>query len=280
MSIRGKIKDATIADETIIKTIKNCPIKYDDTSRVLLIDADSLLYLCTYFPEDSIMEFPNEDYQIEEAKFRLRNKIQEIQNNVEEWFNIRNTFLFISGKNNFRFKLYPEYKSHREKIIKSPLLPILRKYMIEELDAIESHGAEADDYVIEAMKAYNKYCIISCIDKDVLIHAPNVPIYDYRSYNDTLGEFKYITEKESRLTRASQLIIGDSADFVPGAKGLGKAWCIKNLHENMTDYQFIKTIFKGYLHSTKNDVVEAKRQMKLYYKILKLHTLEEINKFI
>lgn len=44
----------------------------------------------------------------------------------------------------------------------------------------------------------------------------------------------------------------------------------------MTDYQFIKNIFKAYLKSTKGDSVEAKRQMKLYYKVLKLHTQEEI----
>lgn len=44
----------------------------------------------------------------------------------------------------------------------------------------------------------------------------------------------------------------------------------------MTDYQFIRAIFIGYLKSTRGDSVEAKKQMKLNYNLLKLHTQEEI----
>ena len=59
---------------------------------------------------------------------------------------------------------------------------------------------------------------------------------------------------------------------------MGKAYCDKNLHIDMTDYQFIKNIYIAYLKSNKNDNLETKRQMRLYYNILKLHTLEELKK--
>lgn len=273
--IKGNVK-TNIEEEIVIRTVKNCPSSYDNTERVLLIDADSILYFATYFPEDSVMSFPDEDSQIEEAKFRVRNKIQEIQNNIEEWYNIKETFIFIGGKNNFRYKIFSEYKAHRHLREKSPIIPIVKEYVIEELGFIESHNAEADDYVYEYAKISNGNCVVSAIDKDVFYNVPNVPIYDYRSYGETLGEFKYINEKESRLARASQIIIGDSTDGIPGAKGLGPAYCKKNLHENMTDYQFIRAIFTAYLKSNNGDSIQAKRQMKMNYKLLKLHTQDEV----
>ena len=276
--IQGPLKQ-TLPEE-IIRTVKNCPSKYDDSKRVLLIDADSIMYTATYFPEDSLIEFPTEEEQLEEAKYRTRTKLQEIQSNVEEWFNIVQTYIFIGGKNNFRYKIFPEYKANRKNVIKSPLLPFIREYMIEELKAIESHGGEADDYIIDAISESSGNCVVSSIDKDVLYYSPNTPLYDYRGYNDVLGEFKYITDKESRLARATQIVTGDSTDGVPGAKGVGKAWCDKNMHINMTDYQFIKAIFLAYLKANKNDSVESKKQIKLYYKVLKLHTRKEIDKLI
>lgn len=276
--IQGPVKQNVIED--VIRTVKNCPTSYDDSERVLLIDADSIMYTATYFPEDSLIEFPTEEEQIEEAKYRTRTKLQEIQINVEEWFNIVQTYIFIGGKNNFRYKVFPEYKSNRKNAVKSPLLPIIKEYMVEELKAIESHGGEADDYIIDAVNECSGNCVVSSIDKDVLYYSPRIPLYDYRGYNDVLGEFKYISEKESRLAIATQIITGDSTDGVPGAKGIGKAWCEKNLHSDMTDYQFVKVIYQAYLKATKNNNIEAKKQIRLYHKVLKLHTLEEIKNLI
>jgi 5'-3' exonuclease len=276
--IKGPKKQ--IEPEIVIRTVKNCPNSYDDTKRVLLIDSDSILYTCTYFPEDSIMHFPTEEEQIEEAKFRVRNKLQEIQNNVEEYYNIVSTILFVGGKNNFRYKLYPLYKANRDNQIKNPLVPIIKQYIVEQMGAIESHGAEADDYLIECLQEVKNNAVVSSIDKDIIYQSPNVPIYNYRSYDDILGEFKYVTIKESRLVFASSILCGDSTDNILGAKGIGKAYCFKNLHENMTDYQFIRAIFVAYLKSTKGDSVEAKKQIRLNYILLKLHTQEEVKNIL
>ena len=183
-----------------------------------------------------------------------------------------------TGWKGYKEENLPEYKANRKDSVKSPFLPMVRKYMIEELNAIESHGGEADDYIIDGIAISKGNCIVSSIDKDVLYYSPNIPLYDYRGHDEVIGEFKYISTKQSRLSRASQVVIGDSTDGIPGAKGVGKAWCDKNMHIDMTDYQFIKAIFQAYLKATNNDAVEAKRQIKLYYKVLKLYTLEEMNK--
>lgn len=267
-------------EEPIVRIVKNAPTKYDDTERVLLIDSDSICYTSTYFPDDGMIEFNSEKEYIEEVKFRIRNKIQEITNNVEEWYNIKSTLLFVGGKGNFRYLIYPEYKKNRKDVVKSEYFPVACKYIVEELGAIESHGAEADDYVIDCAKECNGNCVISSIDKDVLYYAPNIPVYDYRSHDNVLGEFKMINDKQSRLSRAVQIVTGDVTDGIPGAFGVGKAWCDKNMHIDMSDYQLVKQIFLAYLKSNKGDADKSKEQIRTYYKVLKLYTLEEIKQYI
>lgn len=273
--IKGDVKiNLNQETEIINRVVKNCPINYDNTERVLIIDADSIMYFSTHFPEDSLMEFPTAEDRIEEAKYRTRTKLQEIQNNVEEWYNIKKTFVFIGGGNNFRYDIYPEYKYNRKD--KNPLIPIVADYMLNELEAIPSKGAEADDYVYNATVISNGKCVVAAIDKDVLYNCPDIPFYNYRSYKDVLGEFKFITKLESRLAIASQVVIGDSGDGIPGAKGVGKAWCRDNMNLNMTNYQFIKVILKAYLKANKGNFEDAKKQIRMYYGVLKLYTLDEI----
>jgi hypothetical protein len=273
--IKGNIKiNSNKEPEIITRVVKNCPSKYDETERVLIIDADSIMYFATHFPEDSLMEFPTEEERIEEAKYRASSKIHEIHNNIEPYYNIQETFIFIGGGNNFRYDIYPQYKSNRKE--KNPLIPVVADYMLKELNAIPSKGAEADDYVYNATVMSGGKCVVAAIDKDVLYNCPDIPFYNYRSYKDVLGEFKFITRLESRLAIASQVVIGDSGDGIPGAKGVGKAWCRDNMNLNMTNYQFIKAIIKAYLKANKENFEDAKKQIRMYYGVLKLYTLDEI----
>jgi hypothetical protein len=232
------------------------------------------MYFATHFPEESLMDFPTEEDRIEEAKYRTRTKLEEIHNNIEEFYNIQETFIFIGGGSNFRYKLYPDYKSNRKE--KNPLVPIVADYMLDELHAIPSVGAEADDYVYDAYVLSEGNCVVAAIDKDVLYNCPDVPFYNYRSHGDTLGEFKHISKEESRLAIASQVVIGDSGDGVPGAYRVGKAWCRDNMHLGMTDYQFTKAIFIAYLKASGGDAKMAKEQARLYYSVLKLYTHKEL----
>ncbi len=272
--IKG-VKSETIQEvDIVIREVKNCPLKYDSTERVLIIDADSIMYFATHFPEDSLMEFPTEEERIEEAKYRTRTKLEEIHNNIEEFYNIQETFIFVRGRGNFRYKLYPDYKSNRKQ--KNDLIPIISFYMLEELNAIPSIGAEADDYVYDAYLLSEGNCVVAAIDKDVLYNCPNVPFYNYRSHGDTLGEFKHISKEESRLAIASQVVIGDSGDGIPGAYRVGKAWCRDNMHLGMTDYQFTKAIFRAYLKASGGNGQMAKEQARLNYSVLKLYTQEEL----
>ena len=264
--------------DIIVREVKNMPSEYDKTERVLIIDADSIMYFASHFPKDSLMEFPTEEDRIEEAKYRTKTKLHEIHNNIEAFYNIQETFIFIGGQGNFRYKVFPDYKSNRKE--KNPLIPIIADYMLDELHAIPSIGAEADDYVYDATIISEGNCVVAAIDKDVFYNCPDIPFYDYRSHGSTLGEFKHISKEESRLAIASQVVIGDSGDGIPGAYRIGKVWCANNMHLGMTDYQFTKAILKAYLKTNGGNASEAKKQARLYYKVLKLYTQDELDKII
>ena len=257
-----------------VKLIKNEPLQFDDTPRVLLLDGDSLLFQVIYFPLDGLIQFDTDEEYIEEAKHRLREKVQEITINIEKWFNIKQTLIFQGGKNNFRYRLSNTYKSNRPKE-KPKYFTEIKEYA-KEIGFITCNGHEADDAIYQCYLTSNKQCVISAIDKDILAHCCCVPIYDFKIRKEVIGEFKYTTETQARLAQATQYLIGDSGDGVGGARGVGKKYAEQHLHETMTNYQFIKAILNGYIKSTK-DVREAKKQMKLTYNLLRLYTIDEIN---
>ncbi len=262
--------------EIIPKYVKNEPTEFDPTPRVLLIDLDSIGYSVIHFPETGTVHFDTDEEYIEEAKHRMREKIQEIHNNVEKWFNITDTFAFQGSSGNFRYKITSTYKNKRPKE-KPKYLKEVKQYAFDELGAIDCKGFEADDAIYESWLSSNKQCLIAAIDKDIRYHCWGVPVYDFKTRKDVMGEFKTpITEKQSRLAVATQYLIGDMGDSVGGAAGIGIKYAEKHLHEDMTDYQFIRAILTGYLKASKGNMEEAKKNCRLTYSLLRLYTQDEI----
>lgn len=275
----GIIKSEDIKDSTDfeipIKICKNEPTEYDPTPRVLLVDGDSLLYMCVYFPENPNFVFETDEEYLNEAKHRLREKIQEISINIEKWFNIKQTIFFLGGEGNFRYKLYDLYKSQRPKE-KPKYLKELKQYFIEDFNVILSHGSEADDYLYEAYLSAKDNCICAFIDKDLKGFIHSCPIYDFKTRNEVMGEFLTVSEQEARHLFATQVICGDATDFVNFSPGIGPAFAKKVINIGMTDYQYIKGILKAYLKAYKGSIQEAKKYLRLTYSLLKLYTKEEI----
>lgn len=262
------------------KIVLNKPIVYDNTPRALLIDSDSLLYEMLYkIDEPYIDDFGNliirtEEEQFEEGKFRVANKIQEITNNIEEWYNIQGKpFMFVGGKNNFRYNIYPEYKANRKNIEKPKWFYEIKEYYVNEFGWIKADGYEADDAIYTAYLNANKQVIAAYIDKDLKgwLHCP---YYNYRSYKNIIGEFGNIEKKEGIYLFAIQCLMGDSGDNVKGVPKIGIKKVQKLIHEGMTSREYIKAIYEAYLNYYK-DPIEAKRQAKLNYTLLKLHNINK-----
>lgn len=221
-------------------------------NKVILIDADSLLYFSSYGSE--------EDQLLCEVK--LSEKIYDILNIVGQSYNVERYYIFVKGKNNFRYKIFPAYKKNRP--AKHPIIDILNQYLVDNFEAIESHNAESDDYVYSysQLDEYKDRSIICSVDKDML-QIPGIH-YDYQK-----NKYHHITEDQGKYNLAIQMIMGDAADGIQGLKGYGPVKAQKIIKIEMTNYQMIKAILKEYQKNCL-DLKSAKEQVRLNYKLLKL----------
>jgi hypothetical protein len=90
----------------------------------------------------------NEDLPI--AIYRLEEAIDKTLNAVgaDEFSG------FLSGDNNFRYTIFPEYKKNRKDMVRPRHLTDLKDYLQKKYNAVVSDGCEADDLLgIEQCKA-------------------------------------------------------------------------------------------------------------------------------
>jgi len=220
--------------------------------KIVLIDADSLMYFSSYGSE--------EDQILSETK--LQEKIYDILNIVGQSYNIEKYYIFVKGQDNFRYKIYPNYKGKRP--AKHPVIDVLNQFLVQEFGAIESHNAESDDYVFSYSQTpeYKGRTIICSVDKD-LLQIPGIH-YDYQK-----NKFHVIDEDTARYNLAIQMIMGDAADNVPGLFRYGIVKAQKLIKMGMTKFECIKVILKEYQKNS----VNPKEEIRLNYKLLKLYNV-------
>lgn len=132
--------------------------------------------------------------------------------------------VYLTGKNNFRRQIYPEYKAHR---VKPPPqhLEACRQYLIKEWKAIVADGCEADDMLgVQQMSLmdngddpevpFDLRSYICSIDKD-LLQIPG------KHYNFVKKEIQEVTYMRGLREFYLQLLTGDRADNVFGIRGIG-----------------------------------------------------------
>lgn len=177
----------------------------------LLIDADFIVYKSCAGAEDEI-DWGND-------VITVVSKFSEAYSNVtRELNNIKNTFmwdmpemvLFFSDSKNFRKKIYPDYKGHRNR--KKPCgYQRVIKELNNEYQVIRMPELEADD----AMGIYataNKGNIICSPDKDM----KQIPgkVFDLKEVID-------ITPEEGMQWHYIQTLAGDQTDGYSGVPGIG-----------------------------------------------------------
>jgi 5'-3' exonuclease len=133
--------------------------------------------------------------------------------------------IFLSGENNFRYDIYPEYKANRTSP-KPRHLKDLKQYLIDKYNAQVSDGCEADDLLgIEQCNSTDT--VICSLDKDLRMIPGNH--YSFEISGTVNGkrwtkaaEHIHITEFDGLRWFYTQVLIGDPADNVKGAAGIGK----------------------------------------------------------
>ncbi len=133
---------------------------------------------------------------------------------------------YLSGANNFRKTICPDYKANRKDLVRPKWLESCREFLVSEWGAIVTDGIEADD---ELGINQTEDTIICSIDKD-LKQIPG------RHFNFVKEEFFFVTPLQGMQQFFMQTLIGDTSDNIFGVRGLGPKKSAKII-EPLTDYK-------------------------------------------
>lgn len=147
--------------------------------------------------------------------------------------------VFISGKDNFRYDLDPNYKGTRDKLSRPIHEKQIREYLIKQWDAQVVDNIEVDDEVSILCVEDPATSVIVSIDKDL----DNTPGWHYNYDKDTTY---YIDEHQASLNFYRQLLSGDPTDNIPGIKGIGKKRAEDTLQLPLTDERLCSIVWKVY----------------------------------
>lgn len=200
-----------------------------------LIDADIVAYRCSASAEND-----PEDAAILRVDVMLRDILAETQSTEY--------MTFLTGQNNFRYELYPQYKANRKDKPKPIHLSACRDYIVKSWNAVISDGCEADDLIgIEATACDDMMGYIICsIDKDLKQIPGN-------HYNFVTRERSFVSPLDGLKSFYKQLILGDVSDNIPGFDGKARqkwpkfmqhhADNIDSLADELDMYEYIRTIY-------------------------------------
>lgn len=166
-----------------------------------LVDGDIVVYRCAAATEQS-------DVAI--ACWQAGEMMQRI---VDETVSDSYT-CFLTGSDNFRYNIYPEYKANRADVPKPIHWAAIREYLVTNWGATVSDGCEADDMMgVTQYQSDPDTTVICSIDKDMLM-IPGA------HYNFVKKELTYVTELAGLRHFYYQAIMGDKVDNIPGFDGV------------------------------------------------------------
>lgn len=171
---------------------------------IAIIDADSCIYQCAWQQPD-----------LDSAMANYKNILQ------KHWIDpvwSDEQFIYCGGKDNFRYKLCPQYKANRKDPPEDASLfrPLMDR-IIEEGLAIPADGMEADDMVriksTELVSLGKEFTVVH-IDKDL-------DCIPGKHYNPRKEEFYDIDVDTADLLYWTQMLKGDPTDNLPGLPRIG-----------------------------------------------------------
>lgn len=120
--------------------------------------------------------------------------------------------IYLSGSDNFRLELYPNYKIHRSDDSRPHWFSEIRKHMITRWDAVVVNGMEADDALGLSQQTNS---VLASIDKDLDV----VPGTHYDWQKDLMYD---VSEEDANFCFWFQMLVGDASDNIVGIPGIGK----------------------------------------------------------
>jgi len=131
--------------------------------------------------------------------------------------------LWLTGDNNFRYKVYPEYKANRIGAYRPKWEKAVKEHLTRKWNANWSEGCEADDMCgIRSGQVMQEH-IIAHLDKDLNMLPGNHYNWAISRLGKVIREAKtyYVTLEEANRFFWKQLLTGDTTDNIKGVPGIG-----------------------------------------------------------
>lgn len=163
---------------------------------IALLDSDIIAYRCAASANNDSLEV---------AEFRTNDMMNRIlhETNAESFIG------YLSGGNNFRYSIYPEYKANRKDVPKPVHLEAVKELLIKQWKCKVTDGIEADDALgIDQ----DENTVICSIDKD-LLQIPG------KHYNFVKQEWATVSPMQGLRHFYGQIITGDATDNIPAFDG-------------------------------------------------------------
>ena len=158
---------------------------------------------------------------------------------------------YLTGRNNFRKEINPDYKANRKDTVPPQWLQSCRQFLVQEWNAIVSDGCEADDLL-----GINQTddSIIASLDKDLLMIPGN-------HYNWLHGEFSTTQIEDGIKHFYTQMLNGDKSDNIYGFDGVARAkvpkFILKIMEPLETEQEMIDVVFAKYNEDVDRFIMNA-----------------------
>ena len=207
--------------------------------RTIIVDGDIVVYKAAIQSEvdthwgDGFWTLHAEETQ---GKYLVASEIDDLK----EKLNADKVIVTLTDKNNFRKDVLPTYKDNRKQKRKPILLSPLRKFLIDEYQAVIYPNLEADDVmgILATKPSKGERKIICSIDKDLR----QIPghLYDGESLTKH-------TKKHCDWWHMVQTLTGDAVDGFSGCPSIGKVTAQKILSDkNMPLKKMWELVVKTY----------------------------------
>lgn len=170
-----------------------------------LIDGDIVVYRCAAANENSDVNIAC--WQAGEMMTRILHETNAVGYRC-----------YLTGSNNFRYLLYPDYKANRKDVPRPRHYQAVREYLTTTWNATVTDGYEADDAMgVEQYASFTSgdasdSTIICSIDKDMLM----IPGWHY---NFVKQDMRMVSPLDGLRHFYWQLIMGDKTDNIFGYDG-------------------------------------------------------------
>ena len=155
--------------------------------------------------------------------------------------------IFLTGKNNFRKKINPEYKANRKDTVPPVYLQDCRQYLVDNHYAVISDGCEADDLLGVSQ---NKDTIICSLDKDLRM----IP---GRHYNWTKVELDSVNKQDGLRHFYKQMLIGDKSDNIFGFDKIGPVKAGKLIDHLDDEQDMFEIVWEKYNYDAQRFTMNA-----------------------